>query len=42
MSYNPMVVIELSEVESASDDKLISMAIQNLFDLSDYNNQKIR
>lgn len=42
MSYNPMAVIELSEVESASEDKLISIALQNGFDLSDYEEKKRR
>ena len=39
MAYNPMAVIELSEVERASNEKLIQIAIQNGFDLSDYENQ---
>lgn len=42
MSYNPMAVIELSNVESASNIKLEEIAIRNGFDLSDYQNTKIR
>lgn len=40
--YNPMAVIELSEVESANDSKLEQIAIENGFNLSDYVNQKSR
>lgn len=42
MSFNPMAVIELSLVENASYDKLVEIAIQNGFDLSDYENKRIR
>jgi len=42
MSYNPMAVIELSNVESASNSKLEEIAIRNGFDLSDYQNTKTR
>ena len=42
ISFNPMAVIELSEVESASDDKLISIALKNGFNLSDYEEYKRR
>ncbi len=42
MSYNPMAVIELSNVENASNSKLEEIAIRNGFDLSDYQNTKIR
>lgn len=36
MSYNPMAVIELSKVQSASNNKLIEYALKNNFDLEDY------
>lgn len=39
MMYNPAAVVNLSEVESASNEKLIQIAIKNGFDLSDYENQ---
>lgn len=42
MMCNPMAVIELSDVENASIDKLIQIAIQNGFDLSDYEKSKRR
>jgi len=42
MAYNPMAVIELSNVESASDSKLEQIASQNGFDLSNYIKQKSR
>ena len=42
MKYNPMAVIELSEVQSASNQKLIEIARKNGFDLSDYENNKVR
>lgn len=42
MMYNPMAVIELSDVENASDFKLEQIAIQNGFNLSDYEKQKRR
>lgn len=42
MIYNPMAVIELSDVENASDYKLEQIAIKNGFDLSDYEKQKRR
>lgn len=42
MSFMPMAVIELSEVERASNQKLIELALKNNFDLSDYETQKIR
>lgn len=42
MSYNPMAVVELSQVQSASNSKLEEIAIRNGFDLSDYQNTKIR
>jgi len=42
ISYNPMAVIELSNVENASNNKLEEIAVRNGFDLSDYENIKIR
>ena len=42
MSFMPMAVVELSEVERASNQKLIELALKNNFDLSDYETQKIR
>ena len=42
IACNPMAVIELSDVESASIDKLIQIAIQNGFDLSNYEKSKRR
>ena len=42
MKYNPMAVIELSEVESATNQKLLEIACKNGFDLSDYENNKVR
>ena len=42
IAYNPMAVIELSNVENASNSKLEEIAVRNGFDLSDYKNIKIR
>ena len=42
IGFNPAAIIELSMVESASNDKLIDIAIKNGFDLSDYESQKRR
>lgn len=42
MSFMPMAVVELSQVERASNQKLIELALKNNFDLSDYETQKIR
>lgn len=42
IAYNPMAVIELSDVENASIDKLVQIAMQNGFDLSDYEKSKRR
>ena len=36
MSYNPMAVVELSNVQNISNDKLIQIALKNGFDLSEY------
>ena len=40
MSFNPMVVIELSRVERASNDELVEIAIKNNFDLDKYYKNK--
>ena len=42
MSFMPMAVVELSQVERDSNQKLIELALKNNFDLSDYETQKIR
>ena len=42
MMYNPMAVVELGIVENASYEKLIEIAIKNGFDLTNYENQKIK
>jgi len=42
MIYNPMAVVELSDVQNSSNDRLVQIAIQNGFDLSDYEEQKKR
>ena len=42
MAFNPMAVVELSIIESASNEKLTEIATQNGFDLNDYKIQKIR
>ena len=36
MQFHPQAVIELSEVESASPEKLVDIALKNGFDLSDF------
>jgi len=42
MMFNPIAVIELSDVENASEYKLEQIAIQNGFNLSDYEKQNRR
>lgn len=42
MTYYPVAVIELSEVERATDSKLEQIAIQNGFNLNNYIKQKSR
>lgn len=42
MMYYPVAVIELTNVETASNDKLIQIAMQNGFDLSNYEKQNRR
>lgn len=36
MSFNPIALMELSEVEHCSNQKLIEIALKNRFDLSKY------
>lgn len=40
--YNPVAIIDLTNVENASNSELERIAIQNGFNLSDYVNQKSR
>lgn len=42
MSFMPMAVVELSQVERASNQKLIELAFKNNFDLNNYVEQKTR
>lgn len=42
MMVMPMAMMELSEVQRASNEKLIQLAINNGFDLSNYENQRRR
>ena len=42
IAFNQMAIIDLMMVESASNDKLVYIAIQNGFDLDNYKNQKYR
>ena len=42
MPYFPMAVIDVTDVELASEAKLEQMAIQNGFDLNNYTKQKSR
>ena len=42
MMYNPMAIEELNVVERVSDDMLIQVAIQNGFDLTNYQKQRKR
>ena len=42
MQYNPQAVIELSEVENASPERLVNIALANGFDLEEYNVNKGR
>ena len=36
MQYHPQAVIELSEVEKCSDEKVVEIALKNGFNLYDY------
>lgn len=42
MMVMPTAMMELSEVQRASNEKLIQLAINNGFDLSNYENQRRR
>ena len=42
MSYNPMAVIELCNVETASNDRLVEIALKNNFNLCDYEKEKTK
>lgn len=42
MQYNPQAVIELAEVENASPQKLVDIALRFGFDLSEYDVNKRR
>ncbi|MBR6690663.1 MAG: hypothetical protein IKL65_04970 [Bacilli bacterium] len=42
MMYHPAAVIELSQVENATNNKLIELAIQNGFNLENYKEQKTK
>ena len=42
MSFMPMAVVNLAEVERASNQKLIELALKNNFDLSNYASTKTR
>ena len=41
MSFSPMAIMDLSRVESASDDELVEIAKRNNFDLNKYNKSKV-
>ena len=41
MSCNPMAIMDLSRVESASDDELVEIALKNNFDLNKYIKSKV-
>lgn len=36
MSFNPIAIMNLSEVKKATNEKLVQIAIKNGFDLNDY------
>lgn len=42
MMVYPVAVVELSMVENASEEKLEQIAIQNGFNLEDYNNKQFK
>lgn len=42
MQFNPQAVIELGEVENASPERLVEIALANGFDLSDFEVSKGR
>lgn len=39
---SPLAIIQLTKVETASDDELIEMALNNKFDLNEYKENKYR
>jgi hypothetical protein len=41
MSFNPMAIMDLSRVESASDEELVEIALKNNFDLNKYIKSKV-
>lgn len=41
MSFSPMAIMDLSRVESASDDELVEIAKRNNFDLNKYIKSKV-
>ena len=41
MSFSPMAIMDLSRVESASDDELVEIAKRNGFDLNKYIKSKV-
>ncbi len=42
MSYNPMAIMDLSRVERCSNGELASIAVQNGFDLGDYEIKELK
>lgn len=40
IKFMPMAIMELSKVESASNEELINIALKNGFDLNNYTNHK--
>lgn len=41
ISFSPMAIMDLSRVESASDDELVEIAKRNGFDLTKYFKDKV-
>ena len=41
MSFSPMAIMDLSRVESASDDELVEIAKRNGFELTKYFKDKV-
>lgn len=41
MSFSPMAIMDLSRVESVSDDELVEIAKRNNFDLNKYIKSKV-
>ncbi len=42
IAFNQMAIIDLMMIESASNDKLVEIAIQNGFDLDNYEEQNYK